>query len=251
RGGERDVGGGGFGRGELDHGVRRLDQGRRVVVRRDPDRVLAGEGAEVLTERRVVALVDPAGEGAAFGGEHLTDYRAAHPAGAAQNTDSHGRLPRLPPRGSMRAPACVSRRSGRPVQKSPRARRSAWISWSRASTSAALRPARARRDDVSSTRSGRVASSVLNRWASSEKSCASRGSERSAWQISVVTSRPHSAPNGSMFWIRRAATKTSGAAARAMRSHCPLASVPVILIWPPPSRRPTTGASMPGPARRL
>ena len=108
RGGERDVRGGRSGRGELDQHVGRVDQARRIVTGHEPRRITPRERAEVLTQRRMIALVHAAAERASLGREHFADHRSAHATGAAQNTDPHARLPRRQMRGSMRAPVLLS-----------------------------------------------------------------------------------------------------------------------------------------------
>ena len=197
-GGERDVRDGRSGRGELDHDVGALDQGRRVGTHDHAQRAVACEQAEVLAERRMVVAVDATDQRAVLGGEHLADHRPAHPAGAPQNADPHARLPPLAARGSMRAPVLLSRQARQAGQFScPSAWRNCLTSMRRASTSAAVRPAAARRDGTASPVPACASSSVLNSSGSFENSCASCGPARSAAQISSAMSLPHCSPEGS------------------------------------------------------
>src|SRR5690606_6330379 len=82
------VGGGGFGAGEVDQAV---GVGQRVEPVGDGHpRIAAQEGAGILPERRGAAAVERDGQFQVGGVEHGFDQHAAHTAAGAGNGDAHG-----------------------------------------------------------------------------------------------------------------------------------------------------------------
>ena len=99
-GGERGLGG-----GELDQHVGGGEERIHVVGGGEAHGLEPGQRAQVLSQRRVARPLQSAGQGDAFGLQHLAQIGPAHPPGTAHDPDPH---PSPPPRTGEKAGASGS-----------------------------------------------------------------------------------------------------------------------------------------------